>query len=964
MDMQTNRMEKSFCGWRPLACKLLLGLCMLVTPCRVMADEPQLAKVDSLLKVFDESSRQQRFALATQLIECCRIDDPLSDEQQLSIDKSMPQDSIDLKVWFAAERYYYLHSYFNEAIALIDRALPLTLHGQVDMRTTLLCDRGYCQYKTGRSTEAVDTEMEAERLARTYGLLQSQARAYNYLAIINVSLGFIDEAKHFVKKAIETDQKSGDHANTHNYLGIACEIYSVANIPDSAIYYGRQAVEAAREIGYDEGVVNHLSQLSYAYNRKGEYAEALKLAKEAVATVKRMPVVDRNLLAISLEYVAYTLLDMKRNAEAVPVIREAIALQQEVGNTRSVCYDYKSLAEALEPNEPREALVALRHYSKMMDSIHNAQMHDALSQANAQLHNNELTEVNASTKRENQRIILTSVFIILLLAAAVASLYYSMRQRGRTNRMLKQLQKVREQFFTNVTHEFRTPLTIILGLSRQMQEDHPASSPKQAGRLIEQQGRRLLELVNQLLDMTKLQAASMVKPSTVCQNVVGQIETIVEGFRGLAQQKDVTLTYEPAERQVVIDYVPDYLNKVLTNLLSNAVKFTNAGGSVVVRTQVVNDKFLLSVSDTGCGIPKNQLGYIFDPFYQVETDKSKNSGTGIGLSLVRQLVNAVDGTLNVESEVGRGSTFTVSIHYKPCRKAEEKQDVASVPTKPSVAPTAEPTAPELNDADVANDTRTRILIVDDNSSVAYYIGTVLSKRYDVFYAADGQSGLDKARQIMPDLVVTDVMMPVMDGLELCRKIRTDEMTSHIPVVVITAKSGDNDRLEGLKAGADAYLTKPFNEQELLILVAQLLEQRRALREKFSQQYVQMRAADTEELTEQQTPLDRQFLNKVDALIVELMAQGQADLEHVAAHLYIHPPTFRRKVTAITGIPPAQYIMRRRIEEACNLLADYPKITIAEVAERCGFSDSAHFVHVFRRFKGTTPLKWAKQKNEK
>ena len=138
MDMQTNRMEKSFCGWRPLACKLLLGLCMLVTPYRVMADEPQLAKVDSLLKVFDESSRQHRFDVATQLIECCRIDDPLSDEQQLSIDKSMPQDSIDLKVWFAAERYYYLHSYFNEAIALIDRALPLTLHRQADMRATLL----------------------------------------------------------------------------------------------------------------------------------------------------------------------------------------------------------------------------------------------------------------------------------------------------------------------------------------------------------------------------------------------------------------------------------------------------------------------------------------------------------------------------------------------------------------------------------------------------------------------------------------------------------------------------------------------------------------------------------------------------------------------------------------------------------------------------------------------------------
>ncbi len=952
-------------------------LSLLVSPAVMAADELQPAELDSLLAVYEKARGAQRTELARQLTASCLADDPLADVRRPDIGVATPRDTTDLLVWYAAERYYVSHSYFAEAIAIIDKALPLASSHDAEMQANLFCDRGYCLYKMSRHTEAVDAEMAAEKTARRHKLWLPLARAYNYMAIINLSLGYIDEAKHFVAKALETDLLTGSRQNTHNYLGIACEVYNIANVPDSAIAFGHQAVEAAREIGYDAGVVNHLSQLSYAYNRKGDFEKAISLAHEAVSTVEQMDVVDRNLLAISLEYLTYSLLDSKRGSEAVPFIRRAISLQEELGNTRAVCYDHRELALSLEAEQPHEAFKALRRYSQMMDSIHYAQMHDVLGKANAELHNDELAEANAAGQRRQTVILAVAVGVALLLLGVILLLGYASRLRGRTNDALRQLQTTRERFFTNVTHEFRTPLTVIMGLSKQMQEPHPATDSRQAAAMIEQQGARLLELVNQLLDLSKLQSAPTLPPM-VCRDVVGPITMIVESFTELAERKYITLTYEPAEPAAVMDHVPDYLYKIVTNLLSNALKFTDDGGSVRVATAVEGDRFRLVVSDTGCGIPAEQQPHIFDPFYQVEDTAQRHPGTGLGLALVRQLADAVGADIHVDSTPGEGTTFTVSFPRRCSQQADTLSAESSQAMAPATLADAE-IAPQLIDADTTDDNRTRVLVVEDHVAVAYYIGSILSANYDVFYAADGKAGLKKAHQIVPDVVVTDLMMPRMDGLEFCRRLREDELTSHVPVVVITAKAAEADRLEGLQAGADAYLTKPFNAQELLIRVEKLLEQRRLLREKFSQQMAQHVAAIVERTGETAdnapvapmadagkptidvpTRLDQLFLEKVDALILKLMPKGEADLEHVADQLFMHPPTFRRKIMALTGTPPAQYIMRFRLEQACKMLYDYPNVTMAEVAERCGFADGAHFSHAFRRYYNTTPLQWAKK----
>ena len=425
--------------------------------------------VDSLLKVYQQTADSDKPAVARRLIDLCMDGDQLID-QPLTVRKDMPADSISLLVYFAATRYYYNKAYFAEGLQSVEQALPLSQGNSDILRATLLCDRCYCLFKQGRMKEAAEAGEQAMQFSLTLGPSVYLARAYLYLAIVNHSLPNTEQAKLFVQKAISIDEQVGPNNNTHNIYGIACEIYSVAQEPDKAIEYGQRAVEAARAIGYDEGVVNHLSQLSYAYNRRGDYLRGLETARQAVAFVEQMKVPDRNLLAISLEYEAYNLLDLKRNAEAVPVLLRAIQIEQEVGNRRAVCYDYKALAEAYEPDSPREAIAALRRFIIMNDSIHNVQMEEALGKANAQFHNNELQDEVSLQRRQNHLIIVVSAAIVLLLLAIIAFVIYAYRLRGRINRGLQQQQQVQETFLANVSDEFREPLSVMQGLSEQLKD--------------------------------------------------------------------------------------------------------------------------------------------------------------------------------------------------------------------------------------------------------------------------------------------------------------------------------------------------------------------------------------------------------------------------------------------------------------------------------------------------------------
>lgn len=970
------------------------------------ADEAdELQTVDSLLTVFEQADKSQKVGVGRRLIDIYATANAFLEEQPV-LRADIPDDSLRLLIHYATERFYLINAYYTEALQYNDRAQEGGSERHPAIHATLLCDRGYCLHKTGRTTEAAQAEQEAMRYCQQTGNTLQLSRAYLYLAIVNYGINEQEQAKDFILKAIETNRRLGVNQQTHNALGVASEIFCGAGEVDKAIDYGLQAVEAARAIGFDAGVANHLAQLSYAYDRNKQYREGFEAADSAIGIVKAMEIPDRNVMAVAYKFKGWNLLDMGRYAEAAEALEEAVALERQIGNIMGECYDMKAIAEALEPIDPRGAMRALRRYSTMADSIHTAQLHEALSQANASFRNDELQEQNAQERRTKRIILFGSLALVLMLAAIAAALWWASRQKSRANRALRQLQVARDNFFTNVTHEFRTPLTVILGMSQELQKAQPATAPPVAGALIERQGNQLLNLVNQLLDISKVSSAIGQQPTRTA-DLAAYVAMNVESLRELARQKGVRISYEATERPLVTDFVPDYMQKILSNLLTNAVKYTPEGGEVAVRLERQKSRILLSVADTGCGIAPVHLPHIFEPFYQ--TDPEAGTGTGVGLALVKQITEALQGKIDVTSTPGEGTKFEVSLPMRKRSGMDGKDGMngenghngpfiasAASPASPSspsspVSPVS-PSAPSTPAAPAtpATPLPSSILVVEDNADVAYYIGSLLQSRYKVSIATDGALGLAMARELMPDLIVTDLMMPHTDGLELCRQIRADELTNHIPVIVITAKATDDDRLRGLEAGADAYLFKPFNADELYIRVEKLLEQRRLLHAK----YARIATLETEEpmaqteaetvsgtatgtatgtpsgsetpsgtaetaqvaeaVSSQRRQAEEQFLRKVKALVLQLMPDGNADIDHVASELCMSPSQFRRKLGAITGTTPAQYILHLRLEQSRVLLTEHSEWPIIEVAECCGFSDQPNFTRVFRRVYGITP----------
>ena len=931
----------------------------------------QLHSVDSLLSIYEKSKAKTKTDVGRQLIGIyTQYDAFLNDAPTL--DAAMPADSLDMLVYYATDRFYVINAYYTEALAYNDKAVERGSRQQPDIHATLLCDRSYCLYKTGKMTEATTAGQEAVGYCKKTGNLLQLSRAYLYLAIVNVNISTENrpQAKEFILKAIDTNRKAGSNRQLHNTLGVACEVFCGAGEVEKAIDFGLQAVAAAEEISYDAGVANHLTQLSYAYNRNREFEKGLEAAERAIKMVEAMDIPDRNLLAISMEYKGWNLLDMGHNAEAAEVLREAAAIEAEVGNSRAVGYDMKVICEALEPIDPAGALQALKRYTTLADSMHSVQLREALGQANASFRNDELQEENAQERRMNRNITLSGLAVIVLLLIAAAAIWWASRQQRRTNRTLRKLQRAREQFFTNVTHELRTPLTVVLGLSERLDEQTPPDEVAKAGTLIHRQGGQLLNLVNQLLDISKVSSAINEQPSYTA-DVAAYTEMIVESFSEVARQKGITLDYEAGERPLMANFVSDYLQKTLNNLIGNALKFTPAGGKVSVRLARQKDRLHLQVADTGRGIAAEELPYIFEPFFQ--SDPDSGIGSGVGLTLVKQITNALKGKISVASERGKGTTFTVDVPYRPPVGEASHPLVVGGGSKIASGMQAETSSPLSEEAHTEGEYevgRPTILVVEDNADVAYYISSLLRESYDVRLAEDGSRGLDMARELMPDLILTDLMMPNTDGLELCRQIRADELTNHIPIIVITAKATEEERLQGLAAGADAYLYKPFNTSELHIRIEKLLEQRRMLHEKYARQWKETAihpeqgevSDSTPEATAESTraTVEAEFISRAEGVVRKLMTEGRTDIESIASELCMSPSQLRRKLAAITGATPTKFMLHIRMQEACLLLQRHPAYTLAEIAERCGFADQSHFSHAFRRLFGMTPSQWMAQ----
>ncbi len=524
------------------------------------------------------------------------------------------------------------------------------------------------------------------------------------------------------------------------------------------------------------------------------------------------------------------------------------------------------------------------------------------------------------------------------------------KQAQRETDRLKELDEFKTRFYANITHEFRTPLTVISGMTDELKENYKKDTDIKIN-LIKKNSEGLLLLVNQMLDLSKLQAGKA-ENKLQQSDIIIYLKYLVEAHASFAKMKNVGLQFYSEEEELFMDFDAKKMEKVLNNIISNAIKFTPDYGKILVvakQFKLYENPFLeIKIKDTGIGISKEQLPYIFDRFHQANPIH-ENQGSGIGLALAKELVGVMDGEIKVESELDKGTVF--NLHFPIKNNAPVISiNVGSVPSPADIG--ADVLKNENTEQPpVLNGDLPILLIIEDNSDVVYYLKTCLENNYQIFNSGNGKAGIEKAQEVLPDIIISDVMMPEMDGFEVCKILKTDERTDHIPIILLTAKATTEDKLMGLQYGADAYLTKPFEKEELLVRLEKLREVRKKLQLKYSGELI----SENSEIRTSENKEDL-FIEKAEKIILEHLEDEGFSIHQLSRKLLLSRSQAHRKIKALTGMSPAIYIRHIRLQKAKELLAS-KDLTISEVAYQVGFKTPVYFSQVFKEVVGVSASEW-------
>ena len=525
-------------------------------------------------------------------------------------------------------------------------------------------------------------------------------------------------------------------------------------------------------------------------------------------------------------------------------------------------------------------------------------------------------------------------------------------QERAMTRKQHELDEMKLRFFTNVSHEFRTPLTLILTPVEKLIKSERNPETLQVLQLIQRNADRLLKLVNQLLDFRKIdvQGDSLVLSAG---NIVPFVRDIVASFKEISVQKQIQLTFTSAFSSLPMKFDTDKMYKIIVNLLSNAFKFTPEGGKIGLTLSVRVDEadknqLWIEVSDSGIGIPADQREAIFERFYQVVSDDKRQqvSGSGIGLHLCREYVRMHGGSISVKSVPGAGSTFTVTIPVVPVDQPKALPTEGETVNEP-IFPAHEPE--KTGNEPVSDGSRPTLLLVDDNPDFLAFMRLTLSAQYHLLTASNGEEAWKIIPEALPDMVISDVMMPVTDGITLCRRIKEDIRTSHIPVILLTAKSAKESQLTGLEAGADDYIGKPFNMDMLLLKIRHLVELRKRMQRAFTQS--PEKGIPLAEV--QISSLDEELMRKAIAYIEEQIANPELTVERLSREMGMSRVNFYKKCSSLTGKTPVELIRLIRLKRAAQLL-EKSQLRVSEVALQCGFNDMKLFRKYFKEEFGVLP----------
>lgn len=545
---------------------------------------------------------------------------------------------------------------------------------------------------------------------------------------------------------------------------------------------------------------------------------------------------------------------------------------------------------------------------------------------------------------------------ILFTLVVVYIFFVIFRLRHRIN-LEKQLTHIKLRFFTDISHELRTPLTLITSPVSEVLEHEPLSpNARKYLEIVHENTEQMLQLVNQILDFRKIENQKM-KLLLEQTEIVAQLHKLMSNFNLMAEEKQINFTFQTQETELYawIDY--DKFQKIILNLISNAFKYTPNGKAITLSLKVKDKRFTVGVKDEGNGISPDKLPHIFQRFETLVKDNILQPSSGIGLSLVKELVDLHLGNIYVNSQIGIGSEFTVElpfmqesyadIDYKEFILDDSKSAFPLADTEDTIMPT------------VSEDTIS-ILIVEDNTTLRTFLRDILAEHYKVIEATNGQEGLELAHQQVPDFIISDIMMPVMDGLDMVKAIKEDKDICHIPIILLSAKSSLDDRINGLEQGVDDYITKPFSSTYLKTRIRLLLQQRKQLQQRFMEQYTQTsKNSYLEPSPIQITSLDKQFMDKVKEVVEKHIEDCEFSIDQFAQETNMGRTTFYQKLKNITGLSPIEFLQTMRIKRAIQLI-DTKEYNISTIAYMCGFNDAKYFGKCFKKHIGVTPSEYSNQ----
>lgn len=865
-----------------------------------------------------------------------------------------------------------VNSRFSDAISNHRQGLEiaLKLHDTIEI-VQAMNNLGTNFRRIGAHNEASQYHYQALHYAEAWSGLhtpdgtKNRIVALNGIGNISLMLGYYNDAeKHFRKSLKDEIALKSSIGQAINYANLGA-IFEKRQQYDSAYIYFHKSLEQNRIAKSDMGIGLCLIHLGELYEKEQKYELAKAQYQKAYDLMDQIS--DKWHWLEACISIARIHLITGNSAEFNHYIQLAESTATQIKSPEHLAEVYLLKHDCnVKHNNHKLALAHYKQHKALQDSVQgvkNANRYMDIRLGHEQNKNAlRFQQMEAASKMEQQKkefVIYLSWLVLIVSLIITGALYYAYIQRTRSNKVLRKLELIRTDFFTNITHEFRTPITVIQGLNRQMQlKDNLSEKERTAFRAaIDRQSNNILNLVNQLLDVAKLQRGSD-EPQWKRGDIVTYLEMTAEAFRLYAGEKEVSLFFYSDSTVREMDFVPSYIDKIICNLLSNAIKHTEPGDKIdfIVSKALRSDTLTIRISDTGEGIPTEDLENIFDLFYQ--SPQAKNtSGTGIGLAFTKMMVEKMKGKIEVESQLGQGSVFTVILplknrqlpHILPL-KEDEKPFSALMESQNVIFENDK--EPEQFEEEGGYE-QPLVLVVEDNKDIALYLKSLLKDCYKVITAKNGKEGFEIAEISVPDLIITDLMMPVKDGYQFVSEMKQNSLLNHIPIIMLTAKASDEDRIKGLSFGVEAYIRKPFQQEELLIHVENIFESRRILKEKYM-------SAIT--LNDSDNKLDNdanlKFLQNISKIIYSEIDNPELNSTFLANKMSMSISQLSRKVNGITGYSTISYVLQLKINKAKKMLAD-DNLSVTEVSDACGFSDASYFSRVFRKKFGVSPTDYQK-----